>query len=71
MAVVLGNIAEILLIEVHLVKLIEHTTKQSERFFQMVAIQQVKGRCTPVIGVSNRERYSTFPSHFLVIIIRN
>jgi hypothetical protein len=74
MTVVLGIIAKILLIEVHLVKLIKHTTKQPKRFPQMGAIQQAKGRYMPVIGpmgVSDRKRYLTSPSHFLVMIIRN
>jgi hypothetical protein len=49
MTVVLGIIAKILLIEVHLVKLIKHMTKQPELFPQMGAIQQAKGRYMPVI----------------------
>lgn len=38
-------------LDVHLIELIEHTTKQSERFLQMGTIQQVKGRCIPATGV--------------------
>ena len=50
MAVVLGSIAEILLIEVHLVKLIWHTTEQIEDLPEIGATQHVKGqRCIPVI----------------------
>lgn len=48
---VLGIIVEILLIEVHFVKLIELTTiRQSEPLPKTGAIQQVKGGYTPVFG---------------------
>lgn len=50
MAVVLGIIVEILLIKVHLVKLIKHTTEQTEGVPELRATQQVKGqRCMPTI----------------------
>ena len=50
MAVVQGIIAEVLLIEVHLVKFIEHTIEQTEGLPEIGATQQVKGqRCMPVI----------------------
>jgi hypothetical protein len=53
MAVVLGiilMIAEILLIEVHLVKFIGHTTEQTEDLPEIGATRRVKGqRCMPVI----------------------
>jgi hypothetical protein len=52
MAVVLSIIVEILLIEVHLVKLIKHTTEQTEGLPELGATQQleVRGqRCMPTI----------------------
>ena len=50
MATVLAIIVEILLIEVHLVKLIKHTTEQTEGLPELGAIHQVKGqRCMPTI----------------------
>lgn len=65
MATVLAIIVEILLIEVHLVKLIKHTTEQTEGLPELGAIQQVKGqRCMPTIVCQYSQVLFDFPLTF-------